>query len=126
MAMHQIGLAMLEQQELEETPRLSGDRFRELAEAEDASGGITSVGGLAMKAIPRHDLIPLLQIEQLPDGVEVAIVSCQDHDAFTALPGGLEVLGRIYGKSGWNSDRNVAYYRTDRVLGTSLLPKERS
>lgn len=70
-------------------------------------------------ASPRPDLMPVLMIEELPDGVKVAIISCSDYDAFSALPGGLEIGRDTYGKSGWNSDKNVAYYRTDVLMGIS-------
>lgn len=70
-------------------------------------------------ASPRSDLIPVLAIEGLPDGVKVAIVSCPDYDAFSALPGAVEIGPDVYGKTGWNSDRQVAYYRTDAIMGAA-------
>ena len=39
---------------------------------------------------------------------------CQDYDHFAQLPAGVMFEGREFGKAGWNSDRCVAYYRTDR------------
>jgi hypothetical protein len=73
----------------------------------------------AEKGIARPDIIPILEIQNLPDGVAVAIVPCSDHGAFTALPGGIEIGGRIHGKTGWNSDRGIAYYRSDAVIGAA-------
>lgn len=42
---------------------------------------------------------------------------CQDHEAFCELPSVIEVQGHTLGKSAWNSDRNVAYYRDDKIIG---------
>lgn len=37
---------------------------------------------------------------------------CVDYDALTLLPVALEFEGRRYGRTGWNSDRGVAYFTT--------------
>ena len=56
---------------------------------------------------------------QTLDGVCVLETSCHNYDEFVALPRVVycTILGRsIFGKTGWNSDRNVAYYRDDAVV----------
>lgn len=39
-------------------------------------------------------------------------IACHDYDEFRIQPSGLEYEGRVYGRTGWNSDRCVAYYST--------------
>jgi hypothetical protein len=41
---------------------------------------------------------------------------CQDYDALTLLPVAIEFEGRRYGRTGWNSDRHVAYYSTRQAF----------
>lgn len=51
----------------------------------------------------------------MPDGVKVAETMCFDYTDFRKLPGVVRLNGVLLGKSGWNSDRQVAYYRSDFV-----------
>ena len=59
------------------------------------------------------DAVRVLGFELLPDGVSVVTVPCIDGQAFCRLPDAISFDDKCYGKSGWNSDRNIAYYRTD-------------
>lgn len=36
------------------------------------------------------------------------------YDGYKALPKALEYDGRKYGQTGWNSDKNLAYYCTSK------------
>lgn len=54
--------------------------------------------------------------ETLPNGIGVLMVKCDDSDCFLSLPKALSYKGKQFGKTGWNSDRYIAYYRTDREL----------
>ena len=55
--------------------------------------------------------------ECLPDGVEVLTLPLADgFETYKGLPPVLEYMGRKYGKSGWNSDRMVGYWRTDVLI----------
>ncbi len=54
--------------------------------------------------------------ETLPDGVKVLTTDCEGYKAFKALPAALKFNGELYGKTGWNSDKHIAYYRTDAQL----------
>ena len=65
-----------------------------------------------------HNLIPLQSNERMPDGVQVATVSCSDYATFNSLPAAIEVKGLTLGLTGWNSDSNVAYYRSDAHFAT--------
>lgn len=38
---------------------------------------------------------------------------CIDYDEYHNLPQVVEYRGRVFGKTGWNSDLNLAYFRTD-------------
>lgn len=66
-----------------------------------------------MMTAHRIDAYVLQATETLPDGVKVIVVTCPDFDALTALPMALYYRGEIYGRTGWNSDTQVAYYRSD-------------
>jgi len=57
--------------------------------------------------------IRLLAIEKLPNGVKVLVSQCNSHEAFKQLPEMVNFEGTLFGKSGWNSDKEIAYYRTD-------------
>jgi hypothetical protein len=72
------------------------------------------------KKATRVDLLQIVQYGRLPDGVHIVEVPCADHDAYLKLPKGLSFEDRTYGLSGWNSDRCVAYYRTDRLVARPL------
>lgn len=43
---------------------------------------------------------------------------CADYDVLKALPKVVEFEGRKYGQTGWNSDRNTAYYGTAKKFAT--------
>jgi len=38
---------------------------------------------------------------------------CDDYDHFASLPDVVQYNGQIFGKTGWNSDSEKAYYRND-------------
>jgi hypothetical protein len=65
-----------------------------------------------MKAKRRDDMINVVRLDVLPD-CSCAMVDCADYAAFKALPAGIEIDGQLFGQSGWNSDRCLAYYRND-------------
>ena len=39
---------------------------------------------------------------------------------YERLPSVIAVDGRLYGKSGWDSDREKAYYRSDKAFASSI------
>jgi len=51
----------------------------------------------------------------MPDKVHIAETKCLDYTHFTNLPNVIKLNGIFLGKSGWNSDRQVVYYRSDKV-----------
>ena len=57
-----------------------------------------------------------MNVETLPNGVGVLIVSCDGYGDFKTLSRALSYNGRTYGRTGWNSDHMIAYYRSDAVV----------
>lgn len=72
-----------------------------------------------MKAQPINNAIEVISHESLPCGIKVVVTPCIDQDGFVSLPKAITFNGATYGRSGWNSDRNVAYFRTDRAVAYS-------
>lgn len=64
--------------------------------------------------------VAVLSLETLPDGVQVVTVPCADYDAVQALPRAIELGGVRYGRTGWNSDRFIAYFRSDATIATAV------
>jgi hypothetical protein len=63
------------------------------------------------------DAVRVLGRETLPNGVQVLTVPCSEaYETFKTLPVALDFEGARYGKTGFNSDARVAYYRTDAAL----------
>jgi len=57
----------------------------------------------------------------LPDGVKVLTLPLVDgFETYKKLPPVLEYQGRRYGKTGWNSDTMVGYWRTDALIVVCL------
>ena len=54
--------------------------------------------------------------ETLPDGVKVLISACVDYNDFKRLPKVVSCEDVLYGKTGWNSDKYIAYYRNDAKI----------
>ncbi len=67
--------------------------------------------GLRVEGI--KDAVPIRSYEELPDGVRVLILDCADWKALQALPKVLKFNNELYGRTGWNSDSHVAFFRTD-------------
>lgn len=66
--------------------------------------------GTALKAITVQTM------EMLPNGVKVAMVQVTSAKDYLRLPKAVQIDGQAYGKTGWNSDQMVAYFRTDATL----------
>jgi hypothetical protein len=54
------------------------------------------------------------------EGVLCLECNCQDFDCFQALPSVVEFEGTLCGKTGWNSDRNVAYYQSNARIARAV------
>ena len=64
-----------------------------------------------MISFPKDTVVPA-SIDILPNGV--GVIELYVVGELRDMPPALEYEGKTYGRSGWNSDRNVAFYRTDR------------
>jgi len=47
------------------------------------------------------------------DGILCIAVSCANIDEYKSLPGVVSDDGTLCGKTGWNSDRGIAYYQSN-------------
>lgn len=70
-----------------------------------------------MKATRVHGAIRVECFGTLPDGVRYLTTACADYDALRALPEVVNFCGNLYARTGWNSDRCIAYYRDDAYVG---------
>jgi len=66
-----------------------------------------------MQAKALINAITVRSTETLPNGVKVVQIDVADYIDFIRKPHAIEYDGELYGRSGWNSDRHVAYYRSD-------------
>lgn len=46
---------------------------------------------------------------------------CEDYERFAKLPGVCEFEGRLYAKTGWNSDTGLACYKTGRMIAKEKI-----
>lgn len=62
-----------------------------------------------------NDYISLVEHGFL-DGVTYCVVDCQDFDQYKELPSAVSFNGVLCGKTGWNSDKNRAYYQSTGLV----------
>ena len=67
-------------------------------------------------AYPIIDSMPVQTFYTMPDGVSVVEMHVGSYAEFCGMPAAIRMDGKTYGKSGWNSDVNVVYYRSDKVF----------
>ena len=53
-------------------------------------------------------------------GLKCITTPCADWLELRILPSAVVFEGRLYGKTGWNSDKHVAHYRTDAQIATPI------
>jgi len=73
-----------------------------------------------MLARPVQNAITIRSAQTLPDGVQVVQLDVADYMDFIRSPHAIEYDGQVYGRSGWNSDRHVVYYRSDVLPAIAL------
>tara|TARA_R100000008_G_C3527117_1_gene137177 strand:+ start:448 stop:678 length:231 start_codon:yes stop_codon:yes gene_type:complete len=64
-------------------------------------------------ATPLENALVVRDALTLPDGVGVVMIDCYDYVEYKRTPSGIVYDGKVYGRTGWNSDKHVVYYRTD-------------
>lgn len=57
------------------------------------------------------EFLPVRADHKLPD-CRCLEVDCADFDAYKDLPKAVEFNGALFGLTGWNSDRCMAYYKS--------------
>lgn len=60
--------------------------------------------------------VEVIVIHTLADHAREIETSCEDYDAYKALPAAVTFDGQVFGKKGWNSDKGRAYYGTDKLV----------
>jgi hypothetical protein len=81
----------------------------------------TAKGIVWMVTKPRADAFVVQSHETLPNGVSVMTLPLDDgFDGYKKLPQVLSYGGQLYGKTGWNSDRMVCYYRNDAAIALEV------
>ena len=95
-------------------------RVREVEGAfTEAINSITVEEGDSMLAKPLENALSVRSVETLPDGVKVVTLDCRDAASFSRTPSALEYDGEVFGRTGWNSDKCVVYYRNDKKVAFS-------
>ena len=69
---------------------------------------------------PMGDAVQIISNETLPCGVGVLTVPCDDYKTYKSLPKAVAFDEREYGLSGWDSDKCVGYFRSDRRVAHAL------
>lgn len=59
------------------------------------------------------------------DATHGLTVDCHDYEEFRSLPRAVSFGGRVYVRTGWNSDLGTAYYRDDVPFGLSVRVDKR-
>ena len=75
-----------------------------------------------MQATPVAGSVTIKCVDELPGGVSCLTVDLPGGDeggwsyaSYAALPAALRFGGRTYGKCGWDSDKGIACYSTERA-----------
>jgi hypothetical protein len=70
-----------------------------------------------------ENTLQVIECAQDPDNSNVwwLVVPCVGgYDTMKHLPAGVVYGGREYGKTGWNSDKDVAYYSTSKSFARKV------
>lgn len=72
-----------------------------------------------MKATALPDTLNVLRYWEI-EGVHGLESECRDYLHFANLPGAVTFMGRVYTKTGWNSDRGIVCYQTNRPYARAV------
>lgn len=89
------------------------------ADLEGKLAKVTSFGPDLLRELAQvvQDAFVITNHVKLPDGVQVITLPLEDgYTTLKILPQVLLYKGDRYGRSGWNSDLNIAYYRDDSCI----------
>ena len=73
-----------------------------------------------MQSQSLQNAVNIITSETLPCGAKCLTTDCDGHEGFFRLPKAVLFEGRVYGLSGWNSDKNKAYFRTDKQVAFGI------
>ena len=77
-----------------------------------------------MKQATRINVIPVVSTwNHTDDDGSVTFcfeTSCSDYEHYSTLPDAVEMEGRVHVKTGWNSDRCRAFYKSGRWFALPL------
>lgn len=109
--------------------RITGGQSDTLGDAVDKVAAMcphyNSISDVLANFLPRQPVIQaqiapgfflIHTMGKTPDGTSCMSVDCPDYDAYKALPPALAYNNVIYGKTGWNSDIDMAYYQSNARL----------
>lgn len=65
---------------------------------------------------PIKGAVRVIVAEQFDGGTCLTVDCSNGYDDFKSLPQAVTFNGKVFGKTGWNSDRGVAYYRDDEMV----------
>lgn len=68
-----------------------------------------------MAKATRVDAVDVVSSYEL-DNEHWLVVPCCDYDTFKDLPRAVKFDGRLYGRTGWNSDSGQGYYCTGKQV----------
>ena len=71
------------------------------------------------RAMRVENSVVVEEIETLPNGIKIITIHC-DRKELEQTPKAILFEGKVYGRSGWNDYRNLAYYRSDIKLAFSI------
>ena len=69
-----------------------------------------------MQAIIQSNMIIIQQLYVI-DGDTVCVVDCEDYEIYKKLPQAIEVENKLCEKTGWDSDKQYACYKSNVKLG---------
>lgn len=72
-----------------------------------------------MHAEAVKNVVAVLALHSI-EGQSILETSCSDYHTYALLPTALLFEGRVYGKTGWNSDTGRACFKTGVPLATAI------
>lgn len=73
-----------------------------------------------MKASAIKEAITIIRHEILGVNEKAIITRCDDYVMYKTLPSAVSFENEIYGKTGWNSDTRIAYFKTNQPVAMAI------
>jgi hypothetical protein len=65
--------------------------------------------------------VVVLREDNLPSGIKVLIVPCGGVDEYEKMPQVVKYNNNVFGRTGYDSDKLVAFYRSDAKVAFSVV-----